>query len=289
MTRSGFLLLASLSLPLAACTDADTPTPEASASGLAAPTWVMTGPGGTFSLADAAGRPVVLQFGPSDDGTWDGLREAHLDLEAAGALVVGAVTDEHVGSLRLPFATVADPGAEIAELYGYAGRPLVVVIDAEGRLRSRSEDVTTTDQFFNLAASALLEVDEVDMPMASASESRDPKPLAPEAVAGKVRDGAALFDLRSAQEQSADGAIPNAYICSLEDFAPDVLPVNALTPVILAGPDAPEAATWAVEWGFQTVYVVQDASPLADPDAEPFAPEVDEPESRLPNRRRAIG
>ncbi len=267
--------------------ETEAPAPETPASGLAAPTWEMSGPGGTFSLADAAGRAVVLQFGPSEPGGWAALESAHLDLEAAGALVVGAVTDG--GTVQLPFATVSDPGAEIADRYGYAGRPLVVVIDADGRLRSRSENVTTTDQFFDLAASALLEADDVETPLAAASETREPQALAPEAVATKVREGAALFDLRGSAAQEADGAIPNAFVCAVGEFTPDVLPLNALTPVILAGPGAPEAASWAIEWGFQTVYVVEDAAPLADRDAEAFAPEVPVPESRLPNRRRAIG
>ncbi|MEL6616568.1 MAG: hypothetical protein AAFQ43_12570, partial [Bacteroidota bacterium] len=131
MTRLPFLLLA-CALPLGACESVADPAPEAPASGLAAPTWEMAGPGGTFSLADSEGRAVVLQFGPAEDEAWVALDEAFADLDAAGALVVAAITDGDPGALRLPFATVADPNAEVALTYGYTGRPLVVVIDAEG-------------------------------------------------------------------------------------------------------------------------------------------------------------
>ena len=278
-----------MSLPLAGCAEQEAAS-DAPASGLAAPTWEMTGPGGEFSLADAAGRPVVLQFGTDDPETWRALEEAHLDLEAAGAIVVGAVTEGSPVGLHLPFATVADPDAAVAETYGYTGRPLVVVIDAEGRLRSRSESVETVDQFFDLAASALLEAEDVDAPLAQAADTHEPIALAPEAVGDMVREGAALLDLRPETDLQRDGAIPFALVCPLADFSPDVLPVNALVPVILAGPDAPAAAIQAIEWGFQSVYVVENAGPLADPNAERFtAPEAEPPPSRLPNKRRAIG
>jgi hypothetical protein len=252
----------------------------------------MAGPGGTFSLADAAGRAVVLQFGPAAPEAWAALSDAHADLDAAGALVVGAVTDGSVGSLRLPFATVADPKGVVAETYGYTGAPLVVVIDAEGRLRARAEAVGTTDGFFDLAAGALLEAGDLQAPLAPASETREPQPLAPGAVMDLVREGAALLDLRPDGALGREGAIPYALIVSPELFSPEVLPANALVPLILAGPGALEAGYAAVEWGFYSVYVVEDAAALADPEAEPLAPEAEEPQedqSRLPNRRRAIG
>lgn len=250
----------------------------------------MKGPGGTFSLADAEGRAVVLQFGPADSDAWVALEEAHADLEAAGALVVGAVTEGSAASLRLPFAMVSDPDGEVAISYGFTGRPLVVVIDAEGRLRSRSESVESTDQFFDLAASALLEADELDAPYAPASETREPVDVSPEEVADLVRDGAALLDLRTDVELEREGAIANALHIAPEAVSPDVLPVNALTPIIFAGADGPRIALDAIFWGFHSVYVIEDASALADPDAELLAPEADDvPPSRLPNQRRAIG
>ena len=291
MTRPG-LLLTLAALALAAC--ADEPPAErveevGAEMGLAAPTWSMTGPGGTFSLADASGRAVVLQFGPSEAGVWTALRDAHLDLEAAGALVVGAVTNGSPTSLQLPFAAVSDSGGVVAETYGYTGQPLVVVIDADGRLRSRAEAVRTTDQFFDLAAGALLDA-EVDAPMSAASESREPILVSPEDVDALVREGAALVDLRPEGALEREGAIPFALVCPVEDFAPEVLPMNALVPVILAGPDALSLASDAMEWGYREVYVVEDASALADPEADALSlPEPQPPASRLPGRRRAIG
>ena len=293
MTRPA-LLLTVAALALSAC--ADEPPAEGGGEdlgaemGLAAPTWSMTGPGGEFSLADAAGRAVVLQFGPADAEVWAALQNAHLDLEAAGALVVGAVTDGSPSALRLPFAAVADSGAVVAETYGYTGQPLVVVIDADGRLRSRAEGVGTTDQFFDLAAGALLDAD-VEAPLEAASEMREPVAVSPEEVDALVREGAALLDLRPKGALERDGAIPFALVCPSEDFAPEVLPMNALVPVILAGPDALALAADAMEWGYREVYVLEDASALADPDADALAlPDADAPPaSRLPTRRRAIG
>lgn len=277
---------------LAACGETP-PEPIAAATGLAAPAWVMTGPGGEFSLEDASGRPVVLQFGAADADAWAALEAAQPDLEAAGALVVGAVTEGALSSLRLPFAAVADSGGVIAQTYGYIGQPLVVVIDAEGRLRSRAENVATTDQFFDLAANALLEADDVDAPLESASELRVPMPVAPAEVDDLVREGAALLDVRPEGDLERDGPIPFALVCPVEAFAPEVLPMNALVPIILAGPNADALALDAIAWGYREVYTLSDASVLADPDADeltlPDLGEPSEPESRFPVRRRAIG
>ncbi|MEL6616983.1 MAG: hypothetical protein AAFQ43_14670, partial [Bacteroidota bacterium] len=184
----------------------------------------------------------------------------------------------------------ADPNAEVALTYGYTGRPQVDVIDAEGRLRSRAEAVETTDEYFDLAAGALLEADDLDAPLAPAAETREPVEIAPDDVADLVRQGAALLDLRTVTEFEREGAIPYALVVQPEDVTPDLLPVNALTPIIFAGADAPRIALDAIVWGFQSVYVVEDAAALADPEAEPLAPEADDaPPSRLPNQRRAIG
>lgn len=250
----------------------------------------MKGPGGTFSLADAKGRPVILQFGPANAEVWAALEDAHLDLEAAGALVVGAVTEGSPSSLRLPFATVADSGAVVASSYGYTGKPLVVVIDADGRLRSRAESVQTTDAYFSLASGPLLEAETLDAPLAPASETIEPIAATPADVERLVREGAALLDLRPEADRLRDGPIPFALICAVENFAPEVLPMNALVPVILAGPKVAGLAEDALLWGYREVYIVEQASALADPEAEELTlPEPEPPPSHLPLRRRAIG
>lgn len=281
------LLIACL-LPIAACEQEPSPQP-APPVGLEAPSWTLSGPGGTFSLADAAGRPVVLQFGPSAPEAWTALEAAHEDLEAAGALVVGAVVEGAPTALRLPFATVSDSGAVVAERYGYTGTPLVVVIDAEGRLRSRAEAVASTDQFFDLAANALLEADDVELPTESASEARAPRAVNAAEVRALVLEGAALFDLRPETERDTDGPIEYALIAPVESFSPDVLPMNALVPVILAGPAADSLAAEVTVWGYREVYMLPDASALASPEAAPLDAPTPEPPSRLPARRRAIG
>ena len=163
-------------------------------------------------------------------------------------------------ALRLPFAVVSDSGAVVAERYGYNGTPLVVVIDAEGRLRSRAEAVASTDQFFDLAANALLEADDVELPTESASEARAPRAVTADEVRALVLEGAALFDLRPEAERDADGPIEYALIAPLESFGPEVLPMNALVPVILAGPAVDSLAAEVTVWGYREVYTLPDAS-----------------------------
>ena len=288
MTRTA-LLLAALALPAlgAGC---GTDTPEELAAGSQAPTWTLSGAGGAFSLADAAGRPVVLQFAPADPAEWEALAAAHDDLSASGALVIGAVTAGSASALRLPFALVDDPDGTVADLYGYRGQSLSVVIDSESRLRARAEAVETGDALFALAGPALLEADVFDLPATIASTD-GPEALDASDVDDLVRRGAALLDLRPADEVEAQGLIPYALRCPPEEFGPEALPANLAVPVVLAGPSAAQAAEQAIEWGFAAVYHVDDASTLADADLpvmedEP-APPPSEPQPRP--TRRAIG
>lgn len=85
--------------------------------------------GNPVSLADHAGRTVVLYFYPRADTPGCttqacGIRDRSADYEAAGAVVLGVSPDEPA-ALRnfadkhdLPFTLLADPDHSVAEAYG---------------------------------------------------------------------------------------------------------------------------------------------------------------------------
>jgi peroxiredoxin Q/BCP len=88
--------------------------------------------GGSVSLHDFRGRDVILYFYPKDDTTGCttqacDLRDAHADLEAAGAVVLGvspdsvASHDRFAAKYDLPFALLADTDHHVAEMYGAWG------------------------------------------------------------------------------------------------------------------------------------------------------------------------
>ncbi|HLX32736.1 MAG TPA: thioredoxin-dependent thiol peroxidase [Gaiellaceae bacterium] len=88
--------------------------------------------GEEITLSSLRGRPVVLYFYPRDDTPGCttqacGIRDAYAEFEQAGAVVLGVSPDtvgRHVKfkeKYGLPFALLADPEHEVAELYGVWG------------------------------------------------------------------------------------------------------------------------------------------------------------------------
>jgi peroxiredoxin Q/BCP len=88
--------------------------------------------GEQVSLSDFRGRPVVVYFYPKDDTPGcttqaQGIRDAYVDFERAGAVVLGISPDSvkrHVKFKKkhdLPFTLLADPEHEVAERYGVWG------------------------------------------------------------------------------------------------------------------------------------------------------------------------
>ena len=80
-------------------------------------------------LSELRGRPVVLYFYPRDDTSGCtaqacGIRDEWSEFEARGAVVLGVSPDdleshlEFSGKYGLPFTLLADPGHEVAEMYG---------------------------------------------------------------------------------------------------------------------------------------------------------------------------
>ncbi len=82
-----------------------------------------------MSLADAAGKVVVLYFYPKDDTPGCttqacGFRDLLPDFEAAGGVIWGVSPDDQASHTRfaanhaLPFPLLADPDHAVAESYG---------------------------------------------------------------------------------------------------------------------------------------------------------------------------
>jgi thioredoxin-dependent peroxiredoxin len=85
--------------------------------------------GDEVTLSSFRGRPVVLYFYPKDDTSGCttqacGIRDAWVEFEAAGAVVLGVSPDsvasheKFKSGYELPFTLLADPDHAVAELYG---------------------------------------------------------------------------------------------------------------------------------------------------------------------------
>jgi peroxiredoxin Q/BCP len=116
-----------------------------------APAFTLQGTGGAVSLADFAGRPVVLVFYPGDDTPvctkqLNSYNEGLEQFEALDAQVLGISAqglDSHQkfsGKHGFKFPLLADTDKHVAGLYGTLGplgfpRRSVFVIDAAGVVR----------------------------------------------------------------------------------------------------------------------------------------------------------
>lgn len=101
--------------------------------GDAAPAFTaQTNGGQTVSLADYAGRPVILYFYPRDDTPGCtkeacAFRDAFADFTSKGAVVLGVSADsvkshdKFIHKFKLPFTLLADEDKRIVEAYGVWG------------------------------------------------------------------------------------------------------------------------------------------------------------------------
>ncbi|HET7515238.1 MAG TPA: thioredoxin-dependent thiol peroxidase [Gaiella sp.] len=126
--------------------------------GQPAPTFTLPSDSGKeVSLTGLRGKPVVLYFYPKDDtpgctAQACGIRDAWVEFEKAGAVVLGVSPDGEASHAKfkqkydLPFTLLADTSHEVAEEYGvwgeksYAGKTYMgverstFVVDAEGNV-----------------------------------------------------------------------------------------------------------------------------------------------------------
>ena len=93
---------------------------------------VVTNGGGRVSLADFAGKSVVLYFYPKDDTPGCtkeacAFRDAHAQFRKRGAVVLGVSADsvkahdKFAGKFQLPFPLLADEDRRVVEAYGVWG------------------------------------------------------------------------------------------------------------------------------------------------------------------------
>jgi len=117
-------------------------------AGDAAPDFTLSGPEGrTVSLADMAGKHVILYFYPRDDTPGCtkeacGFRDAWDDLQALGAVVIGVSPDasgshaRFAEKYRLPFQLLSDPDHEVMEAYQAYGEKTMYGKKVTGVIRS---------------------------------------------------------------------------------------------------------------------------------------------------------
>jgi peroxiredoxin Q/BCP len=116
--------------------------------GADAPAFTLASTSGeSVSLADLAGRKVVLYFYPKDDTPGCtveacSFRDEHSALQRAGAVVLGVSRDTLAshGKFRakytLPFDLLSDPDNVVAKRYGAFGKKMMYGREVEGTIRS---------------------------------------------------------------------------------------------------------------------------------------------------------
>jgi thioredoxin-dependent peroxiredoxin len=103
--------------------------------------------GREVSLADLAGKHVILYFYPKDDTPGCtkeacGFRDAWDDLGALGAVVIGVSPDAGTShqrfaeKYRLPFQLLSDPDRKVMEAYGAYGEKTMYGKKVTGVIRS---------------------------------------------------------------------------------------------------------------------------------------------------------
>lgn len=120
----------------------------ANLEGKKAPAFSLEGSDGKkHSLADYAGKTLVLYFYPKDDTPGCtkeacGFRDLGASLKKAGAVVLGVSKDtmdshnKFASKYKLPFTLLSDPKAEVMKKYGAFGKKLMYGKTVEGTIRS---------------------------------------------------------------------------------------------------------------------------------------------------------
>jgi peroxiredoxin Q/BCP len=116
--------------------------------GKAAPAFTLTDAGGKqVSLADLAGKDVILYFYPRDDTPGCtkeacGFRDGWSDLKKLGAVVLGVSADSEAShkkfaaKYKLPFTLLSDPGRKVMTKYGAYGEKMLYGKKTVGVIRS---------------------------------------------------------------------------------------------------------------------------------------------------------
>ncbi|HSF56983.1 MAG TPA: peroxiredoxin [Candidatus Binatia bacterium] len=120
----------------------------ANLEGKKAPAFSLEGSDGKkHSLADYAGKTVVLYFYPKDDTPGCtkeacGFRDLGASLKKSNAVVLGVSKDsvdshkKFAGKYKLPFTLLSDPQLEVMKKYGAFGKKLMYGKPVQGTIRS---------------------------------------------------------------------------------------------------------------------------------------------------------
>jgi peroxiredoxin Q/BCP len=118
------------------------------AEGKAAPAFTLEGPGGKrVSLADYAGKDVILYFYPKDDTPGCtkeacGFRDAWKEILKRNAIVLGVSADDaashakFASKYKLPFPLLSDPDHKVMTKYGAWGEKMLYGKKSVGVIRS---------------------------------------------------------------------------------------------------------------------------------------------------------
>jgi len=116
--------------------------------GKAAPAFTLAGPGAKkVSLADYAGKHVILYFYPKDDTPGCtkeacGFRDAWSEIKGLGATVLGVSADsteshtKFTAKYKLPFPLLSDPDRKVMTKYGAWGEKMMYGKKTTGVIRS---------------------------------------------------------------------------------------------------------------------------------------------------------
>ncbi len=117
-------------------------------TGKKAPAFSLQGSDGKkHSLADYAGRTLVLYFYPKDDTPGCtkeacGFRDLHGDYTARDVVVLGVSADDEashqafIEKYQLPFVLLSDPDRKVMRAYGAFGKKMMYGKEVEGVIRS---------------------------------------------------------------------------------------------------------------------------------------------------------
>jgi thioredoxin-dependent peroxiredoxin len=120
----------------------------ANLEGKKAPAFSLDGSDGKkHSLADYAGKTVVLYFYPRDDTPGCtkeacGFRDLGASLKKTNTVVLGVSKDsidshkKFAGKYKLPFTLLSDPQLEVMKKYGAFGKKIMYGKPVEGTIRS---------------------------------------------------------------------------------------------------------------------------------------------------------
>lgn len=113
-----------------------------------APAFSLQGSDGkTHTLADYAGKKVVVYFYPKDDTPGCtkeacGFRDLHQDIQKKGAVILGISRDDKashkqfIDKYTLPFVLLSDPDLRVMKAYGAYGKKMMYGKEVEGVIRS---------------------------------------------------------------------------------------------------------------------------------------------------------